>query len=83
MKVTKSSKKEKSKEVAVVVEHLPSAGAQDFEAHAAAGMEDVSSKDVIIPRLTLLQTRMATISLRQRSGSGLICLLVAAPAISL
>jgi hypothetical protein len=38
------------------VEHLPSAGAQDFEAHAAAGMEDVSSKDVIIPRLTLLQT---------------------------
>jgi hypothetical protein len=56
MKVTKSSKKEKSKEVAVVVEHLPSAGAQDFEAHAAAGMEDVSSKDVIIPRLTLLQT---------------------------
>lgn len=54
--MTKSSKKEKSKEVAVVVEHLPSAGAQDFEAHAAAGMEDVSSKDVIIPRLTLLQT---------------------------
>jgi hypothetical protein len=76
--MTKQSKKEESKEVATVGEHLPSTSFQDFEEHASAGMEEVSSKDVIIPRLTLLQSLSPQLNKKkgeyiEEADIGMIC----------